>query len=233
MEAAAAWQGFLTWGRWNEALLQAGLLDGYVATAAHADELSSDLRRQLAIHLTSIAMFAPVDPATWLTRFVLEAPEDLRVSWVQQVEHALIQIEAGEAPSQWERWIRAYWSGRNQSIPRRFTSAEASATGAWVVGLPGVRDQAIDLVLASQASLDQDGGFLYRLKDLDVAAEASDWTRLLTHLLKNTKGGNSGTSGTHYLRKIVPKLRQGKPAPDLTELINEAMRLGATDAADW
>lgn len=231
VEAAAAWQGFLTWGRWNEGLLQAGLLDGYTATAAHADELPNGLRRQLAIHLTSLAMFASVNPATWLTRFVLDAPEELRVSWAQQVKHALIQLEAGEAPSQWDRWIRAYWSARNQSIPRPFSSAEASATAAWVVGLPGVRDQAIDLVLRSQASLDQQGGFLHRLQDLDLAAEASDWARLLTHLLKNTNGQQWAIG--HYLREIVPKLRQGNPAPDLTELINEAMRLGATDAADW
>ena len=110
VEAAAAWQGFLTWGRWNEGLLQAGLLDGYTATAAQADHLPNDLRHQLAIHLTSLAMFASVDPATWLTRFVLDAPEDLRVSWAEQVKHALIQLGAGEAPSQWDRWIRAYWS---------------------------------------------------------------------------------------------------------------------------
>lgn len=230
-EAAAVWQGFLTWGRWNEALLHVGLLDGYIATAAHVDELPEDLRRQLAIHLTSIAMFAPVDPATWLTRFILAAPEALRVTWAQQVKHALIQLETGEAPSQWDRWIRAYWSGRNQSIPRPFTSAEASATASWVVGLAGVRGQAIDLVLGSQASLDRYGGFLHRLEELDVAAEASDWTRLLTHLLKNTDG-QQGAIG-HYLREIVPTLRQGNPPPDLKELINEAMRLGVTDAADW
>lgn len=231
VEAAAAWQGFLTWGRWNEGLLQAGLLDGYLTTAAHTDELPNDLSRQLAIHLTSIVMFAPIDPRTWLTRFVLEAPEDLRVSWAQQVKHELIELDAGEAPSQWDRWIRVYWSGRSQSIPRPFTSAEASATAGWVVGLPGVRDQAIDLVLGSRASLDQDGGFLHRLEDLDVAAEASDWARLLTHLLKNTNGQQWAIA--HYLREIVPRLRQGSPAPDLSGLINEAMRLGATDAADW
>lgn len=231
VEAAAAWQGFLTWGRWNEGLLQAGLLDGYLATAAHVDELPSDLGRQLAIHMTSIAMFAPIEPASWLTRFVLEAPEDLRVSWAQQVKHALVQLEAGEAPSQWDRWIRAYWSGRNQSVPRPFTPAEASATAGWVVGLDGVRNQAVDLVLGSHASLDQHGGFLHRLQDLDVAAEASDWARLLTHLLKNTNGHQWAIG--HYLREIVPRLRQGNPVPDLTELINEAMRLGATDAADW
>ena len=230
-EAAAAWQGFLTWGRWNDALLHVGLLDGYMATAEHVDELPDNLRRQLAIHVTSLAMFAPVDPATWLSRFVLAAPEALRVSWAQQVKHALIQLEAGEAPSQWDRWIRAYWSGRNQSIPLPFTSAEASATASWVVGLAGVREQAIDLVLGSRASLEQHGGFLHRLEELDVTAEASDWARLLTHLLKNTDGQQWAVE--HYLREIVPRLRQGSPAPDLTELINEAMRLGATDAADW
>lgn len=231
VEAAAAWQGFLTWGRWDEGLLQAGLLDGYLATAAHVNELPNDLGRQLAEHLTSIAMFAPVEPATWLTRFVHEGPEDLRVTWTQQVEHALIQLEAAEASSQWDRWIGGYWSGRIKSVPRPFTAAEASATAAWVVGLPGVRGQAIDLVLESQASLDQHGGFLYRLENLDLRAEASEWARLLTHLLKNTNGQQWAIG--HYLREIVPKLRQGNPAPNLNALVNAAMRLGATDAADW
>lgn len=230
-EAAAAWQGFLTWGRWNDGLLQAGLLDAYMATAQHVEELPNGLRRQLAVHLTSIAMFAPVDPATWLTRFVGAASEDLRVSWAQEVGRALAQLEPGEAPGQWDRWIRAYWSGRNQSVPLPFTPAEASATAGWVVGLPGARKQAIDLVLGSDAELDQRGGFLYRLKDVDVAAEASDWARLLTHLLKNTDGQQWGIG--YRLQEIVPRLRQGTPAPDLTGLINEAMRLGVTEAADW
>lgn len=230
-EAAAAWQGFLVWGRWNDGLLQAGLLDDYLGTAAHVDELPTNTRRELATHLTSIAMFASVDPAAWLTRFVLQASEDLRVSWAQQVKHALIQLDPEDAPGQWERWIHTYWSGRNQSVPRPFTLAEASATAGWVVGLPGVRDQAIDLALGSEASLDQHGGFLYRLEDLDVAAEATDWARLLTHLLQNTKGQQWFIG--HHLQEIVPLLRQGNPAPDLTDLINEAMRLGATNAADW
>ncbi|UDY22942.1 DUF4020 domain-containing protein [Nocardioides sp. Kera G14] len=231
VESRGAWQGFLTWGRWNDGLLKAGLLDAYVATTTHAEELPDNIRRQLAVHLTSIAMFAPVEPATWLTRFVVDASEDLRVSWAQEVGRALAQLEPGEAPAQWDRWMRAYWSGRNQSVPLPFTRAEASATAGWVVGLPGVRNQAIDLVLGSEAGVDDHGGFLYCLQDLDLAAEASDWARLLTHLLKNTNGPQWAIG--HYLREIVPKLREGNPAPDLTALINEAMRLGATDAADW
>ena len=137
VDAAAAWQGFLTWGRWNDGLLQAGLLDGYMATTKHALELPNNLRRQLAMHLTSIAMSASVDPARWLTRFVVDASEELRASWAQQVGHALTQFDPDEAPRQWDRWIRAYWTGRNRSVPLPFTRAEASATAGWVVGLPG------------------------------------------------------------------------------------------------
>lgn len=230
-EASAAWQGFLTGGRWNDGLLNSGLLDAYMATTTHIEELPNALRRQLATHLTSIAMFAPVDQATWLTRFVRAASEDLRVSWTREVGRALAHLEPGQAPGQWDRWIRAYWSGRNQSVPLPFTAAEASATADWVVGLPGVRSQAIDLVLGSEAGLDQPDGFLYRLKNVDVAAEASDWARLLTHLLKNTSTPPWGIGDR--LHEIVSRLREGDPQPDLKELVNEAMRLGATDAADW
>lgn len=231
-EAAAAWQGFLTWGRANDGLFEAGLLEHYLTATTHTAEFPKDLRRQLAKHLTSIVMYASVDPATWLTRFVLAASEDLRVLWAQQVKHALTQLQAGEVENQWNRWIRAYWSGRIQSVPQPFTPAEASATAGWVVDLPGVRRDAIDLVLASAAGFEEHGGFLYRLKDLDISAEAAEWARLLTHLLKNTYGQQWGGI-THYLQEIVPRLREGDPQPDLTELVNEAMRLGATNAADW
>lgn len=230
-EATAAWQGFLTWGRWNDGLLQEGLIDSYLSTSEHIAELPNRLGQQLAAHLSSIAMFAAVEPTTWLTDFVLRAPEDLRVYWANHVAHALTQLRPAEAPAQWDRWIHSYWSARNQSVPQPFTSTEASATASWVVGLPGVRSHAVDFVLASIAGLDQHGGLLGRLSDIDLAAEASDWVRLLTHLLKNTTQQPWGLG--HDLQPIVLRLRQGTPSPDLSDLVNEAMRLGATDADDW
>ena len=99
------------------------------------------------------------------------------------------------------------------------------------VALPGVREAAIDLVLDCEAGFVQHGGFLHRIRGMDLAAEANDWSRLLTHLLKNTDGPQWAVG--RYLKDIVPSLRQGDPSPDMTELINQAMRLGASDAADW
>ncbi|TNC51412.1 SIR2 family protein [Mumia zhuanghuii] len=234
--AAAAWQGFLTWGRWNDGLLQAGLLDGFIATARHSDKLPERLRRQLASHLTSLAIYAQPIPATWLTRFVADSPEALRVEWAEEVRRALVELGEGEATEQWGRWIESYWSGRNRSVPRPFTPDEASVTAGWVLGLSGVRAQAIDLVLGSSAGVDMRGGFLSRLKDLDLATDARNWARLLTHLLKNTSSQSTGSHAWRlgrYLQEIVPQLRQGRPPPDLTKLIDEAMRLGITNAGEW
>jgi len=229
--ASAAWQGFLTWGRPNDGLLEAGLLDGYIETSKHSSELSSSLQHQLTGHLASIAMFASPDPASWLTRFVIAASEELRVSWSQRVATSLAELDPDESALQWSRWIATYWSARNQSIPLPFTSPEASATARWVLGLPTFRTEAIDLVLASPACLDDRSGMLHRIHDLDLAPEAADWTRFLTHLLQNTAEQSWGVA--YYLKDIVPKLRFGTPPPDLTDLINEAMRLGAIEAPDW
>lgn len=230
-DATAAWHGFLTWGRPNDGLLQAGLLDAYVQTAKRSIDLPSDLQYQLAGHLASIAMNASPEPSSWLTAFVIDSPENLRVAWAQRVAHALEELEPGESALQWSRWVQAYWSGRVRSTPRPFTSREASATAAWVIGLPDVRTEAVDLVLASQASLDEHSDLLHRIHDLELTPDAHDWTRFLTHILKNTSGQHWGIG--HYLKQVVPKLRAGSPSPNLSGLINEAMRLGAADAPEW
>lgn len=208
------------------------MLDGYVATTTHAHELPEELRRQLAIHMAFIAILAMPDPATWLRRFIGRAPEEFRIEWAQQVAYALRELDPDESLKQWDRWIKAYWVRRNQSLPIPFTPDEASATADWIIGLPGARTQAIDLALNSEASLGfNDADLLYTLDKLDIAAGAKDWIRLLTHLLKNTSEPQWAIN--YELGDIVSQLRNGDPALDLTELINEAMRLGITDAADW
>lgn len=230
-DSAAAWQGFLAWGRWNDALLQAGLLEAYIATTARIEDLPNDLARQLALHLASVATHAAADPGKWLTNFVLTAAPDLRVLWAKQVGRTLCDLDHAESTRQWERWIHEYWAGRVQSVPLPFTVAEASATAGWAMGLPNERDQVADLVLGSTASLDDQHGFLHRLSQMDLVGDAGAWARILTHLMKNTRSGNWGVG--YFLEKIVPELRAGDPEPDLSELVDQAMRLGATNAADW
>lgn len=229
--ARGAWQGFLAWGRPNDGLLAAGLLNAYVETCRHVHSLESGLKHQLSTQLASIALGAGGNPLVWLPRFVLAAPETVRVSWADQVGRFLEALDPEEAGRQWERWIGAYWSNRAESIPLPLTSAEGSAMARWLIGLATVRHQAVELLVRTPAGLPQHGGFLHHIHDLDVASDAANWATALTHLLRGTTAPHWGLG--HYMQDIVEQLRSADPAPDLSQLINEALRLGATDAAEW
>ena len=234
-------------GRPNDGLLAAGLLDAFVETCRHEDALGSRPSHELGAQLASVALHAGADPLQWLPRFVLAAPKDLRVSWADQVGRFLEELGTDEAGAQWQRWIGAYWSGRIQSTPLPLASAEASAMARWLIGLPTVRGEAVALLVQTPAGLPQHGGFLHRIHDLDLTPDAASWATAITHLLRGTTGPNWVLG--HYLKEIVqqllgiassfgpgyaiPKLRAADPAPDLSELIEEALRLGVTDAAEW
>lgn len=229
--ARGAWQGFLTWGRPNDGLLAAGLLNAYIETCRRQDALGSRLVHALSIHLASIAMHAATDPLEWLPRFVLAASEELRESWASQVGHSLKELDPEQTGAQWERWIRTYWSDRIQSTPLPLSSAEGSTMADWLIGLPTVRSEAVRLLVQTPAGLPQHSGFLYSVHNLDLASDAASWATAITHLLCSTAGPDWGVG--HYLKGIVGQLRAADPALDLSELIEEAMRLGLANAAEW
>ncbi|GAA3521000.1 DUF4020 domain-containing protein [Aeromicrobium panaciterrae] len=229
--ARGAWQGFLTWGHPNDGLLAAGLLEAFIDTCGHIDALKSGPSRELSIQLASIALHAGADPLEWLPRFVVAAPEDLRVSWAGQVGRLLEELDASEAAVQWGRWINTYWSGRVRSTPLPLAIAEASAMARWLIGLPMVRAEAVALLTQTPAGLPQHDGFLHRIHELDLRPDAANWSVAIAHLLAGTTGP-SWVLG-HYLKPIMEQLREANPVPDLSKLIDEALRLGVTDAAEW
>ncbi len=231
-DAQAVWQGFLHSGRYNDGLLDAGLLTYYLQTCTHVSELGGNRDDwRLGAHLASIAMFAAADPATWLPTFVPLAPEQLRVAWARQVGRKLRDLAPDESDQQWSRWIRAYWTDRTDSLPRPFTDEEARVTAEWIFGLPTQREAAVDLVERTSAALDEHGTVLHKVADTDLTSAPHAWTRYLTHLLANTTTPSWAIG--HYLKGIVKTLKATDRAPDLTRLVEHAIRLGCTGAGDW
>lgn len=230
-QARGAWQGFLTWGRVDDTLLSAGLLDALVQTTGRIGLTKSRLLHQLSTQLASVALFSAIDPLVWLSDFVVTAPEEVRVSWADQIGRFLNELNDEEACTQWERWIVSYWAARVQSTPLALTKAEASAMARWLIGLTVRREEAVALLVQTPAGLPRSGGFLHRLRKIDVTCDASHWAAAITHLLKGTEGPDFVLS--HNLKPIVQQLRLAEPPPDLGPMIDEALRLGATEAADW
>lgn len=226
--ARRAWDGFLIWGRWNDQLLTAGLLDQYLATAGHINDFPDQLRRQLCVHLAGVAVSSELDPLPWIRTFTGTVEVGSRVEWMTQVAWVLSRLPAEAVEHQWQRWMRQYWQDRLNSIPVRLTIEEASAMAAWAVQLTDSIEDGVGLATAQQAALGLD--VLHHLTDERLAQAPVTFGRLLAHLLRNTQ---PPFWGCHRLAEIVPRLRDQENSADFTAIVENAMRLGCGDAAGW
>lgn len=237
VEVRGIWRSFLQYGQYDDQILAEGLLDAMLATMRRAKDLNDDdALARLGRHLAAVALKSSLDPKGWLPTLTTDAPTVLQLAWIRSVGRQLRDMEPKEASGQWSRWIREYWTGRIESLPRPLTTDEASAMAMWVLGLPDDRPAAVELVKRIDAGLVKDDRVLMHLSGSrreheDLTRDPETWARYLVHLLRGTKDPPWGLD--HYLREIVVVLRPVVPPPLLAELIEEAMRLGCTDAADW
>lgn len=230
--ALRAWHGFLCWGRPTEPLLEAGLLDQYLNLAAHADQLSDELRRQLAKHLAGIATSRDPAPGAWLGRFTAIADETLRAEWISAIRWMVRDLPVDEVARQWTGWIKPYWEGRLRTVPVALTVKEASAFASWLPHLGSVMGEAVELLLRQPASLD---GNPLTLRDFADAGDLLDSqpqqiATALAHLLEHTTG-RFHDCGT--LRDLFHRLASEADQDSLTRVREHAIRLGCDGAAEW
>lgn len=224
--AARCWDTYLSWGRWNDRLLEDGLLTHALDAASHAGVMKDEKRRLLAERLAGYALLSGLDPLIWIEDFVVRAEADLRVEWIEQLVWLMGNRSEQENDAAW-RWIEPYWRGRLDGKPRPLSDAERTAMahvplhlGAELVGV------AVNLACEQPAGLPQHG-FLTELTK-QVARAPGDFERLLTHLLRETK---SVSWAGHHLPEIVATLRAaGVP---VTSVVEQAVRLGFGDAESW
>ena len=228
--ARRTWDGYLAWGRANDQLLQAGLFEQYLITAQHVAEFPEDRQRQLAGHLTGIALFTSVDSTIWTRRLTATAPLLLRVQWLTHVADALLDLSAQVVETQWLRWLHQYWSDRVAGKPKPLAPAEANAIAAWAIPLQQSVPQAVDLVTAVPGSLERHSDLLRHLTPDRLNQWPESWRDLVAHLLRGT---DPPFYDCHQLRDLVAALRKRDARLDLYPLLEHAIRLGCQGAADW
>jgi SIR2-like protein/uncharacterized protein DUF4020 len=226
------WQGFLMWGRFNNKLLALGLLDRYLEAAAHYSDFPHEHQGQLADHLAAVALFSDVDPVAsdWLRRLTATDNLVLRTDWHKRIGWQLDHLPADDVEQQWSRWIRGYWTDRIAGVPRALEIEEASAMAGWVINLDASVHDAVDLATQLPAGFGEHADLLHRLGGDDdrVQRWPADIARLVTHLLNNT---NAPFYGGYSLRPLVVRLRTYRTETD--DIIEEALRLGISDAGTW
>ncbi|MGH3683704.1 MAG: DUF4020 domain-containing protein [Pseudonocardiaceae bacterium] len=230
--ARRAWDGYLAWGRWNDQLLTAGLLDNYIATAAHLDEFRKELRRQFCSHLAAVALFSELDPLPWMRLFTVAVDAAQRAEWMNQVTWRLDDMPMDAVEHQWQRWMRQYWQDRLGSVPLQLTVDEASAMAAWVVHLTesGSTGEGVILATAHPAGLRNHTRILRDLNDDRMHHAPAEFAKLIAHLMRGTQ---PPFWECHDLANIVPRLRDGAEPTDINIIIEEAIRLGCHNATHW
>ena len=234
--ALRCWNGYLTWGRNDQRLLEAGLLNHYLSLIPLLDSITSEARRAFHHHLADIALFSGINPVenSWLGRFTRTAKSKDRVGWIERVAHKLRNMPAEAAEAQWDAWIRTYWQNRLDSRPCVFTIGEASAIPEWAFTLTDNFPEAAGLSVQHEAGLDELSSVLMWLDpspDIEEEPSRPDYVtthpehvnQLLTHLLANTE---TLDSSPFDLARIVRRLRNQLGQEQIAPLLNQALRLG-------
>ena len=237
--ALRCWNGYLTRGRSDQQLLEAGLLNHYLSLIPLLDKTTSEARGAFHQHLADIALFKGINPVenSWLGRFTSAAESEDRVGWINQVAHRLRNMPAETAEAQWDAWIRTYWKNRLQSIPRVFTMGEASAIPEWAFTLTDSFPEAVQLAVQHVAKLNELSRITIWLHESPnmpnreephpqpdyLTTHPEHVNQLLTHLLSNTET----LDNSHFdLAPIIQKLRNQLGQEQTAALADQALGLG-------
>ncbi|MFI9561174.1 SIR2 family protein [Nonomuraea endophytica] len=230
VRARRTWDGYLTWGRWNDHLLSAGLLKYYLAAINHLDDFRADLSHQLSSHLATMALFSQLDPLPWIHAHTTKTQTARRVEWLEQITHQLTHLPADAIELQWQRWMRPYWQNRIDGVPRQMTTDEASAMAAWVMHLTSSISEGVNLATAHPAGLRSRGGVLRNMNNERVDRAPDAFAKLIAHLLRDTEPPFYGCDSLH---DIVTRLRGRADPADIDAIIEGALRLGCRTAHQW
>jgi hypothetical protein len=218
------------WGRWEDALLDAGLFEAYEGAIDAWESLPEHMEDALCTHLAAISIYSARDPLTWLTHFISEVPGRGRIEWSRQIGRVLSQLSGETVEKEWNRWMRRYWAQRLASVPRGLELGETSEMATWIPYLSNSVEDAVGLAVRGPVEIGEHSELLRLLDDdrFDRAPEA--FIRLIVHALRDT---GAPTFGGYYLKGIVERARRFVAADALAPLVEQAMALGYSDAPTW
>jgi len=229
--AAQAWDGFLTWGQWNEALFKE--MEPFVRqTFARVDDLGGDAEG-FVTRLAAVAALLPNDPwkaGGWLFDFAKVIGPEHRARWAEHFGRYAESLSVEGRRELWNRWVAMYWDDRITGLPQPLGDKEKEAMISWLVPF---RDHASEVVdrIATAPPQHVDHFTFYRLDQSGLAtSHASQIGRLLRRLLQATQAIDYDTGELLKLAKAA--FQGGAAKEDLLVVADEMARLGLAGAAE-
>jgi hypothetical protein len=227
-QSLRAWQGFLSWGRFSDALLDAGLLDAYRGAVRNSGLFAPELQARLAMHLADVALLGASDPSPWLLPLTREMSDEMRTLWIVAVGRRLDSSDRVVSEEQWSRWMMSYWEARVEKRPFGLDGDEGSAIAGWVTHLVASFARGVELCVQHPAALDRHGTLArHLLKGVDSSV-LEPCATLFAHLLKST-ASEGPFWGSHNVLELAERLRSAAKPEDWSVIRDECLRLGCGD----
>ena len=227
--ARRAWSSFTGWGRWNDRMLDDGLMERYLEAVRHLAEFDDEARGRILGHLSGIALTSDRDPLGWLPGVIVELRDNDRATLAEKVAGILDDLPDEAVEHQWVRWMENYWKQRLSSIPVQLSDDECTAMAGWIPFLSESFESGVHLVTQRPARFREHGDVLRHLeRQLDSAPNAC--ALMIGHLMRGTE---PPWWGGHYLPGMMPRLRNGSDPEYIRVIIEQAVRLGMGNPEAW
>lgn len=236
--AVRCWEAYLSNRRWNDEMLDDGLLDSSRVFAGHADQCTEDAQNAYA-HMAAdlcVTNYADrkADMTEWLTGVIGNASDATRTRFHRAIAQRLSNEDPESVASQWHRWMRDYWQQRLKGIPRPLVPAESGALAGWAVLLADDAPEAVNLVCSIDTPLMPDSTLFTEVREVGegtgryidfVERFPQQSARFMAHLLKCT--AHESTQYMEFVaRSFIQALEDRVDATTFQPVRDEIMRLG-------
>ena len=252
VQAFRVWDGLLAGCQLSEDMLEAGLLNYFIDFSSqleNLEEVTEDNRNSIwssYIRMAaSVSLQSQVNPmeSGWLMKWIARVGPEGRCEWAKHVACMLSELSADAADVHWQKWMRAYWHDRAESIPLALTYDESSEMAEWMVLLDASFREAVELVVRTEAGFVEDSRIPFIL--LDRAGTDDDDSRpdhialeplvvrdLVAHLLSNSKT-TANDHGPWNITDLVERLDRTLKQDEMKPILNELLRLGHEEFVSW
>ena len=141
-----AWDGFLSWGRLSPPIAEH--LREKLITAVPRIVQEFD-HRMLArfVEYYSVALGWLINNANdhWITELFKHADAGTKHQFAASINHRLRDLDESGQQEWWNVWLKDYWENRLLGVPSPLDDAEIAQMLEWVMHLPGVFPEAVDV----------------------------------------------------------------------------------------
>ena len=208
----AVWDGFLAHGRLVPLVgecLKDAFLEAVIQIPVH---FASGRQRDRFVdsYLWMIAHLAEDPIETWIPRFFEHAGDEARGRFASQVGTHLRRMDDPRQREWWARWLKCYWDGRLDGVPRPLDDVEIRHMTGWPPALKSLFPEAVRLATRMRPVPLSFSRAIHDLRSGDLCRDfPEDVARFVVHL------GTVATLGPAWssARELVVTLLEN-PLPD-------------------